>query len=321
MDYRQLEAYVAVISTGSMTGAARHLSLSQPSVSRLVQDLEAGLGFQLLHRNGPRISPTRKGLAFYVEAERLLAAFSRAEARAADIATEATLSFDVAAISALGTAVLPRALAKLNRDSLPKVTRLSIYSAEAVGQAVLGGQADLGFSNLPLDQPGLDILGFYAAPCVAAVPLDDPLAAEEVISLEQFSGRIVASMGNRHRFRRLVDEALGAHGVVPAGEIMSTSTVTALHIIETGLAIGIVEPLTAYGMPLSGVAIRPLAKEIPFYWGVVSALGHPLDSVLTDLVAAHEAVVEETVPGFRRLSPTETRSIIAGDAAAGDATG
>jgi DNA-binding transcriptional LysR family regulator len=64
-DIRQMEAFAAVMSAGSITGAARLLGRSQPALSRLIQDLETRLGFALLHRNGPRVSPTRRGILFH----------------------------------------------------------------------------------------------------------------------------------------------------------------------------------------------------------------------------------------------------------------
>ena len=44
MEPRQLEAFAAVMSTGSVTGAARLLARSQPAITRLVQELEAEVG-------------------------------------------------------------------------------------------------------------------------------------------------------------------------------------------------------------------------------------------------------------------------------------
>ena len=72
-DLRQLEAFAAVISTGSVTGAAKVIGKSQPVVSRLIQELESDLGFDLFTRYGRRITPTENGVSFYREVERLFA--------------------------------------------------------------------------------------------------------------------------------------------------------------------------------------------------------------------------------------------------------
>ncbi|POO72177.1 transcriptional regulator, partial [Bacillus subtilis] len=50
MNFRQLEAFRAVMLTGSMTGAGHAMSISQPAVSRLIHDLEHELKLVLFQR-------------------------------------------------------------------------------------------------------------------------------------------------------------------------------------------------------------------------------------------------------------------------------
>jgi DNA-binding transcriptional LysR family regulator len=307
LDFRQLEAFVTVVSTGSMTVAARVLGTSQPTVSRLVQDLESSVGFQLLTRNGPKIIPTHDGLDFYSEAEGLLNAVVRLEHRARDIATSAPRSFNIASISSVGVAFVPKILARMPAEQTPGKIGLSLQRAEIVPQMVVNGQADLGFANPPLDHPGLEIIGSFAAPCVAALPDKDMLASKKLLKIDDFRGRRFATLGDRFRFRRMVDDALAERGIHIEQEISCSSTIAALHCIQSGSAVGIVDPLTAFSVPLDKVVIRPLAEEILFSWSVIVAEGHPQLSVLRDLVSLHEEVVGEAVPGFRRLDKSKSK--------------
>ena len=47
MNQRQLQAFLLVMRHGSITAAAQALNVSQPAVSRLIADLESGVGFAL----------------------------------------------------------------------------------------------------------------------------------------------------------------------------------------------------------------------------------------------------------------------------------
>jgi len=100
-DIRQMESFAAVMSTGSMTAAARLTGRSQPAVTRLVQELEADVGFSLLHRSGPRITPTPNGVRFHRDVERALLCFEQMRARADAIAQGHTAPLAIAAIPAL----------------------------------------------------------------------------------------------------------------------------------------------------------------------------------------------------------------------------
>ena len=57
MNMRQLEAFRATMRSGSITEAAEMMHLSQPSVSRLIIDLEHAVGFPLFIRSGRGLSP------------------------------------------------------------------------------------------------------------------------------------------------------------------------------------------------------------------------------------------------------------------------
>lgn len=300
MDKKQIEAFIAVVTTGGMTSAAKLLEMSQPSITRLIQDLEKTLGFQLIHRNGPKISITRKGMMFMREAENLLAAFQRAATRASDIQHDKSSSYAIATISAVGNSIIPRALGRIGPRMLPDRVRISVLSAEDVEEAVLSRQADIGFSNPPLDHPGLDVLGLYSAPCVMAVARTHPLADRRRVSIREMEGQTLITMGSQFRFRRLVMEALSAHGVTTGKEIICSSMITALEVVKEGLGSAIVEPLTAFQGPARDVAILSLEEEVRFYWGAIASTGTSMDAELFGLIELHEAIAAERVPGFTK---------------------
>ena len=75
---RQLQYFVAVAESGSISGAARQLSVSQSAVTEAVQELEEDLGIALLDRSGRGISLTHKGHQFLRHASRILAAVADA---------------------------------------------------------------------------------------------------------------------------------------------------------------------------------------------------------------------------------------------------
>lgn len=58
MNLRQLEAFRATNVMGSVSRAAETIHVSQPSVSRLISDLEAPVGFLLLGRTPCGLKPT-----------------------------------------------------------------------------------------------------------------------------------------------------------------------------------------------------------------------------------------------------------------------
>ena len=76
---QELAVFVRVAESGSFSRAGRDLGLSQPSVSRIVGDLEARLGTTLLLRSTRRIALTDAGALFLERAREVLADLEDAE--------------------------------------------------------------------------------------------------------------------------------------------------------------------------------------------------------------------------------------------------
>ena len=72
MNTRDLEAFLAVVETGSIVGASARLHLTQPGVSRRIQSLEEQLGVTLLDRQSKPLKPTAAGRETYAHGRRML---------------------------------------------------------------------------------------------------------------------------------------------------------------------------------------------------------------------------------------------------------
>lgn len=70
----QLKAFERIARLGSFHAAAKHLGITQPSISQRIRELEASLGVTLFTRNGPRVAMTAEGHALIEYAERALSA-------------------------------------------------------------------------------------------------------------------------------------------------------------------------------------------------------------------------------------------------------
>jgi DNA-binding transcriptional LysR family regulator len=70
--FQEMNVFVRTAETGSFSAAARELGLSQPSVSRIVSELEKRLEIKLLLRSTRKIVPTEAGVAFLQRARQVL---------------------------------------------------------------------------------------------------------------------------------------------------------------------------------------------------------------------------------------------------------
>lgn len=309
MEVRDLEAFLAVMSTGSITGAARLLDRSQSQVTRLIQYLEASLGFALFERNGPRIAPTDKGIAFHEDAERFVSGIGHLRNRAKAIAGKEPEPIEIAATPAFASGIIPIALAALPEHLLPHTINLRSMPAEAAVQSVFARTADFCVTSLPADQPGLDVQGFFEGRCVAAVAPHDPLAAKDVISIADLAGRTLVTMSNPFRLRHSVDEVLNAAGVRPNRIIATNAANNAVQVASLGLGVAIIEPATAYGLQSAPIVVRPLDVQIPFLWAILSAGSRPLSAGVRELIQRIARIASERMPDLTVHDPKQMARI------------
>lgn len=288
MNLRQLEVFAAVMTTGSVTAAARLLAKSQPATSRLLQELEAEIGYPLFTRRGPRVTPTAEACQLHEDAERALAGLRQVHLRAAAIARGEPQPIWVAATPALAVGLLPQALAEQQAGSGATPVQLRSASPEQVLQAVLGGTAQLGLCSLPLEQPGIDVHWAGRVACVAVLAATDPLARRRTVPLAALAKRRLVTMSNPYRLRHRLEAEL-ARLAVPSAQpalIETNSSMNALALVRAGLGVAVLEPLTLHGAPVEGLTARAIDVDIPFYFGAITARSAISKGAVLALVAA-----------------------------------
>jgi len=97
-----VQAFVAVVQTGSFTAAARHLDVPKSTVSRRVAALEERLGVQLLVRTTRSVRATDLGLAYFERADAAVSDLAEAEAAITELADAPRGSLLVTAPTTLG---------------------------------------------------------------------------------------------------------------------------------------------------------------------------------------------------------------------------
>lgn len=307
MDLRQLEAFAAVMSTGSVTAAGRLLGRSQPAITRSIQELEAEIGYALFMRSGPRVTPTEQGFLLYDDVAHALTSLRHIQVRARDIAQGKKEPLRLAATAALSAGLLPHAIQRAEADHGVRALQVRSVSPEQVLHAVLSGSAQLGLTSLPLEHRGLDVHWIGQASCVVAVPAHDALAECEVISMAALAGRRFITLSNPYRLRGRLDQVLKQ---AAPGLIESNSSINALAAVGTGLGVAILDPVSAYGLAVHNVAIRPLELNIPFFFGVVTPQATPISPAVAAMTEVLAETAAQLLPDFVRHEASAHASLL-----------
>ncbi len=145
MNIRQLEIFLAVCETMSITEAARQLFLSQPAISKTIKELETDIGVLFFDRINGKLYLNEEGKEFRMKAEQLIKDFEALESFNRSSGMEVPLRIGTSLTIAMNS--LPYAV-KQFKTRYPRVP-LKIYSenAQQVQRRLLNGEIDIAFTE------------------------------------------------------------------------------------------------------------------------------------------------------------------------------
>jgi DNA-binding transcriptional LysR family regulator len=242
MNIHDLEAFVAVVETGSIVAASTRLNLTQPGVTRRVQNLEEGLGVILLDRQSKPLKPTSAGREAYEHGRRVLRSLEDLKAGVSpdgDVEGEFRLGIQ----PYLSEAALMLPLDRL-RSAFPRLTVrvTSGWSIELVGQVgrseVDAAAVCLADGARPPDDLVADDLGAQPVLLVAAPALGVPRPAT-LSDLSRFAWVMNESGCG---FRTFIRRRFEAERLPFQVAVEAPSSDLRLSLVARGLGIGIVTP-------------------------------------------------------------------------------
>jgi LysR family hydrogen peroxide-inducible transcriptional activator len=249
MDFRQLQALIAIADHGSFSAAASALHTVQSNVSSHVARLERELGVQLVDRQGSQL--TEEGQAVVERGRRVAAEL---EAAIADVAALRHEVAGTARIGMIGT--IARWLGPLLLDGMdrlhPKV-RLVIGdgTSTTLQPHLASGSLDAAVVNLPQSNPDLVERPLFDEDLVLVVPSDHPLAGQRQISLCDLDDFELLMPAPGTVFRAEIDDAcrVAGIGLRPRAEVDGVRLIASLALQGYGPAI---LPATGAGDGLAG---------------------------------------------------------------------
>lgn len=270
LTHRQIEAFRAVIETGKITAAAEVLGTTQPSVSKLIADLERVSGFELFERRGRQVIPTPEALALYEEVERSFVGMSEISRVIEDIRDFRKGSLLVAGMPALALKFLPDVIAEFIAQEPAITVSLRARSSQAVMRHLSSQQFDLGFAALDKDHPAVLRKPIFEAGMLAVLPMDHALSEKEQLEPQDFDGQPFIALGAEIGTRSETDLFLSLGPARPRIVAEAQLSASICEMVAAGAGISIVEPITASQFALSGrVLVRPLTPEQPFRYDLL----------------------------------------------------
>lgn len=258
MEFRQLRYFLEIHRAGSFVRAAGAMGLTQPALSRQISLLEREIGQSLLERGGRELRLTPAGEIFLDYAERISALWREMQDTLQHPDRELAGEYTLSAGGTVAAYVLPDALKKIRKKYPHLVFRVSEGDAQETREALLRGDADLGFLTGPLSEGGLIQKPFLTDRIVPVAAKTHPIfsARKRRLQIADLDGQDFVYFHPASAVRRVVEKRLRSvkPRFTPSIVMELRSLQGVIRSIEAGLGLGF----------LSEFCLTPKLRTLPF---------------------------------------------------------
>lgn len=255
LNLRQIETFHAVMTAGSISGAAKLLFVSQPAVSRLLAHAERRAGIRLFERVKGRLYPTPEAKQLFEQVDNAYVSLRRVNELLRDLAEHRRDVLRLVAHATVGRRLVPHAIGAFHARHPAASLRYECLRHLLLQERVLNAQADLGIAIFPVEHPSLESVALCETTLVCVLPEGHSLARRKEISATDLHGHNVIAYEGGSPFALVCDQVFVSAGL-PNAAIEVGNPEDACALAQSGVGIALVDRFTALSARIA--AVRPL---------------------------------------------------------------
>lgn len=291
MNLRHIEIFHAVYVNGSVSGAARALNVSQPSVSKMLRHAESLLGFPLFQRTAGRLVATEDAHALFTEVSEIQDRVYALREAGRNLRRGAGAMLRVSALPSLALNVLPTAVSRFLRTHDSVKFDLQTVHHDDLLRKLYERETEVAIAyEVPPAAPlGHKRLG--AGELVVLYREEDMPDAPERIGLDTLDTRRFISVAQSGPIGQIFTKELQRLDV-EFDEVVSARTFyIAAALVQQGVGMAVVDNFTAQASLEQGLSWRPLANPVRFEVHAMFLHNRPPTALATDFLKAFEQVI------------------------------
>ncbi len=240
MNLNQLRIFYFAAKHGSFSAAAEALFITQPAVTKQIQQLQAAHGVKLLNRFGKKMVLTDAGEALYSFADRIFQIESQAEENLRDFQQRKSGRLRIHASESFGAYYLPFII-NLFRKKYPKIDiALNIFTNQHIVENTIRLENDLGFISSPLEHKKLVVSEILEDRLILIVPPSHPFARKKVLDPWKLEGQSIIMHEKGSASRNIVDEFIRKNNLFVSVTLELSNNEAIKRAVEQGLGLSLI---------------------------------------------------------------------------------
>jgi DNA-binding transcriptional LysR family regulator len=264
MNLRHIEVFREVYLAGSVSGAARALNVSQPSVSKVLRHAESRLGFALFRRLKGRLAPTDEAHALFREVDELYGRIGSLKQTARNLKRGGEGHIRLAVVPSLGLGIAPQAIAQFRRK-FPRVSFdvRTVHHSEIL-KALYERESDIAVAFEVPPHPRLTLVDLATSDVGLLYREADLPNAPPSLDLGTLEDSPVIGMVGSGPVGSLLSAETEARGMRVTESISVHTYYVAAALVRFGAGIAAVDEYTAGASVNQELSFRPLSPPVRF---------------------------------------------------------
>ena len=269
MDIRTLRYFVEVVRQQSFTRAAEKLYVTQPTISKMLKNLEDELNCTLLIRDGRKLLMTDTGQVVFERGLAILDEFRQLEAELSDInhLNKGVLRLGIPPM----VGMLMAGPIGLFRQRYPGVElKISEFGGLTVQQAVMNGELDLAMTALPVEEESaLTTLPLFSHPLCVLVPRSGEWLELTSVSPTQLAAHPLLIYNEDFALSRQLMQLFARHDVKPRIAVRSGQWDFLAAMVQAGVGVAILPEPICRKLDEKTLRWLPLESELRWQLGMI----------------------------------------------------
>ena len=239
---RHVELIAELDDCRSILKAAKRLSLTQPTVTKALQDVESTLGVKLFVRSNRGLEPTAYGDIFARHAKIVLAQLRHAAEELESLRAGYSGKVTVGTLLAASASILPDAIALLKKERPGVAISVVVGTYDVLMPSLLVGDLDMVLGRLPEEGRSRALVyeEFYAEPICIVARRGHPLSRKRRLTLRDLVNEAWLLPLPETALRRQIERAFVEAGApLPRNVIESVSILTNRALLRKSDCVGV----------------------------------------------------------------------------------
>ena len=281
---RQIEVIRAVMLRGTISGAADHLGVSAPGISRLIKHTEESLGIRLFERRAGLFIPAVEASAVFDQIREVYKGVENLQLALDSLQKGEDVRLAFASAPSVAQFIATRAIRDLRGRYPDLYIDLNILKIEETVDYLLLERGEFVIMSSPVQNAGIENTKIAEGRIVAIVPEGHRLAEQAEISIHDLEYEPLIGIDPSDPYGRTLAKPFLDAGIAMQHSIRGRFAQTLVSFVRHGLGVALIDEFSVAEVYMPGLVRKPLKEKVGVESYVVQKKGRNLSAFAEDAI-------------------------------------